>query len=50
MSITLPNSYKKSNINENWIFQFFNSNDSYISFDGTDDYIDYGTTSSAIQN
>ena len=32
------------------IFQFFNSNDSYISFDGTDDYIDYGTTSSAIQN
>lgn len=50
MSLTLPNSYKRSNINENWLFQIFNSRDSFLSFDGSDDFIDYGTTSSAISN
>lgn len=32
-----------SNIKENWLFDFYNQ-DSYLSFDGTDDYIDCGTT------
>ena len=50
MSLTLPDSYKRSNINENWIFQIFNSRDSFLSFDGSDDFIDYGTTSSTISN
>ena len=36
-----------SNIKENWLFQLFNQ-DSYLQFDGTDDFIDCGTTSSAI--
>ena len=48
MSLTLPDSYKRSNINENWLFQIFNSRDSFLSFDGVDDFIDYGTTSSTI--
>ena len=47
MSLTLPSSYesasKNSNIKENWAFQLFNSN-SYLSFDGTNDYVDCGTT------
>ncbi len=50
MSLTLPNSYKRSNINENWLFQVFNSRDSFLSFDDVDDYIDYGTTPTAISN
>ena len=50
MSLTLPNSYKNSNIKENWLFQLYNSRDSFLSFDGSDDFIDYGTTSSAISN
>ncbi|QDP48481.1 MAG: hypothetical protein Unbinned6747contig1000_39 [Prokaryotic dsDNA virus sp.] len=36
-----------SNIKENWLFQLYNQ-DSYLQFDGTDDFIDCGTTSSAI--
>ena len=50
MSLTLPDSFKRSNTNENWLFQIFNSRDSFLSFDGSDDFIDYGTTSSAISN
>ena len=50
MSLNLPSSYNRSNINENWLFQIFNSRDSFLSFDGSDDFIDYGTTGSAIQN
>jgi len=50
MSLTLPDSYKRSNINENWLFQVFNSRDSFLSFDDVDDYIDYGTTSTTISN
>jgi len=50
MSLTLPDSYKRSNINENWLFQIFNSRDSFLSFDGSDDFIDYGITSSTISN
>jgi len=50
MSLTLPSSYesasKNSNIKENWAFQLFNSN-SYLSFDGTDDYIDLGSTTAS---
>lgn len=50
MSLTLPSSYesasKNSNIKENWVFQLFNSN-SYLSFDGTDDYIDLGGTTAS---
>lgn len=33
-----------SNIKENWLFDFYNQ-DSYLSFDGTNDYIDCGATS-----
>jgi len=50
MSLTLPSSYesasKNSNIKENWAFQLFNSN-SYLQFDGTDDYINLGTTTAS---
>ena len=38
-----PDNYKKSNINENWAFQLFNQ-DSYLEFDGVDDYVDLGAT------
>tara|TARA_R110002012_G_scaffold92601_1_gene224780 strand:- start:1134 stop:4016 length:2883 start_codon:yes stop_codon:yes gene_type:complete len=48
MSLSLPNNYKRSNINENWLFQIFNSRDSFLSFDGSNDFIDYGTTDSTI--
>lgn len=34
-----------SNIQENWLFDFYNQ-DSYLSFDGTNDYADLGTTTS----
>ena len=37
------------NIKENWLFQLFNQ-DSYLSFDATDDKVDCGTTSSAISS
>lgn len=47
MSLTLPSNYesasKVSNIKENWLYQLFN-NDSYLNFDGSNDYIDLGTT------
>jgi len=47
MSLTLPSNYesasKSSNIKENWLYQLFN-NDSYLNFDGVNDYIDLGTT------
>ena len=39
---------KLRNVEENWLFQLFNQ-DSYLSFDGVDDYIDFGTTSSELQ-
>jgi len=35
-----------SNIKENWLFQLFNQ-DSYLAFDGVDDYIDLGTTTAS---
>ena len=34
---------KSKNVEENWLFQLFNQN-SYLFFDGADDYIDLGTT------
>jgi len=37
---------KTKNIEENWLFQLFNQN-SYIEFDGDDDYIDLGATTSS---
>tara|TARA_Y100000310_G_scaffold245786_1_gene250811 strand:- start:483 stop:3428 length:2946 start_codon:yes stop_codon:yes gene_type:complete len=50
MSLTLPSAYSNSsklgNIQENWIAQLFHQN-SYLSFDGTDDYIDLGATTDA---
>jgi len=52
MSLTLPSSYesasKNSNIKENWAFQLFNSN-SYLEFDGVNDFIDCGSPSTAIK-
>ena len=50
MSLTLPSDYesasKVSNIKENWLYQLFN-NDSYLNFDGVNDYIDLGTTTAS---
>ena len=50
MSLTLPSSYesasKNSNIKENWAFQLFNS-DSYLQFDGVNDFVDLGATTSS---
>ena len=50
MSLTLPTDYqnfsKNSNLRENWLYQLFNSN-SYMTFDGSNDYIDLGTTTSS---
>lgn len=46
MSLSLPNSYKRSNIAENWVFQLFNEN-AYLCFDGVNDYIDLGDTDSS---
>jgi len=37
---------KKSNISENWLFDFYNQ-DSYLSFDGTNDYVDLGATTAS---
>ena len=51
MSLSPSNNYAGAshlgNVKENWLFQLFNQ-DSYLQFDGTDDFIDCGTTSSAI--
>ena len=33
--------FNASNLSENWLFQFFNQ-DSYLTFDGTDDFVDCG--------
>ena len=49
MSLSLPDNYKRSNFEENWIFQLYN-NDTYISFDGSNDFIDLGTTNSSISS
>lgn len=50
MSLTLPSIYEESSKNsnnvENWLYQLFNSN-SYMEFDGVNDYIDLGTTTSS---
>lgn len=50
MSLTLPSSYesasKNSNIKENWAFQLFNSN-SYLQFDGVNDEVNCGSTTSS---
>ena len=50
MSLTLPTAYSASsklgNIQENWIAQLFHQ-ESFLSFDGTDDYIDLGATTSS---
>ncbi len=46
MSITLPTTLTAQSHKENWLFQLFNQN-SYLSFDGTDDYVDLGATTSS---
>ena len=50
MSLTLPSIYEESSKNsnnvENWLYQLFNSN-SYMEFDGVNDYVDLGTTTSS---
>ena len=44
MSLSLSAKWTENTyIKENWLFQFYNQ-DSYLSFDGTNDYIDLGTT------
>ena len=52
MSLTQPNNYSGAsylgNVKENWLFQLFNQ-DSYLSFDGVDDFIDCGSPSSTIK-
>ena len=49
MSLTLPANYesasKSGNFKENWVAQLFNA-DSYLSFDGDNDYINLGATTS----
>ena len=49
MSLTLPANYesasKLGNFKENWVCQLFNA-DSYLSFDGDNDYINLGATTS----
>ena len=48
MSLSLSAKWTENTyIKENWLFQLYNQ-DSYLRFDGTDDFIDCGTTSSAI--
>ena len=49
LNTNYQNIAKKRDIQENWLFQLFNQN-SFLSFDGVNDYIDLGTTSSAIQS
>jgi len=44
--MSLTNAPSTSNVSENWIAQLFHQN-SYLSFDGTDDYIDLGETTSS---
>ena len=46
MSITLPTTLTAQSHKENWLFQLFNQN-SYLSFDGSDDYVDLGATTSS---
>ena len=50
MSLTLPTTYSASsklgNIQENWIVQLFHQ-ESYLSFDGTDDSVNLGATTGA---
>lgn len=50
MSLTQSNNYSGAsqlgNVKENWLFQLFNQ-DSYLQFDGVDDYIDLGTTTAS---
>tara|TARA_R100000655_G_scaffold108196_2_gene159749 strand:- start:9375 stop:12212 length:2838 start_codon:yes stop_codon:yes gene_type:complete len=42
----ISDNYSKSNVNENWLFQLFNQ-ESYLAFDGSNDYINFGTTTSS---
>ena len=46
MSLTVSSDSTNSNLSENWLFQLYNQ-DSYLSFDGTDDYINLGTTTAS---
>ncbi|MAD48127.1 MAG: hypothetical protein CMQ53_02095 [Gammaproteobacteria bacterium] len=46
MSLTVSSNSTNSNLSENWLFQLYNQ-DSYLSFDGTDDYINLGTTTAS---
>ena len=50
MSLTLPTQYsnasKGGNVSENWIVQLYHQ-DSFLSFDGTNDFVDLGATTSA---
>jgi len=43
MPINDFNNLKQSNIKENWLFELYNQN-SFLSFDGVNDYVDCGTT------
>ena len=49
MSLSVSSDSVNSNLSENWLFQLYNQ-DSYLQFDGVDDYIDCGVTSSELQN
>jgi len=50
MSLSQSSNYSGAsqlgNVKENWLFQLFNQ-DSYLQFDGVDDYIDLGTTTAS---
>ena len=52
MSLTPTNNYsgasRLGNVKENWLFQLFNQ-DSYLSFDGVDDFINCGSPSATIK-
>ena len=40
--MSLSNAPKKSNVSENWLFDFTADNSNCLVFDGTDDYISFG--------
>ena len=42
MSLTIPDSYKLSNLNENWVCDLTSENKNCLIFDGNNDYIDFG--------
>ena len=46
MALTLPNAFNLPVRKENWIAQLFNTY-SYMSFDGSNDYVDHGLTTAS---